>query len=164
VAECDRFAVAIHNNSITKEKSYYAVPIQQEGIYLHYWRDLLEESGYSAKDIPQAGGIDGKKIDLQIYDDRNDVQVAAKIAREIADSRALAVIGHYSSSTSLVAGKIYQAYGIPAITGSATADDVTKWNNWYFRSTFVNSRQGLFIGNYISKILKRSQFGQGSYG
>ena len=104
--------------------------------------------------VNQAGGINGKKIKLQIYDDRNDAQVAAKVAHEIVDSDALAVIGHYSSSTSLVAGKIYQAYGIPAISGSATADDVTRWNNWYFRSTFVNSRQGLFIANYIKKIFK----------
>lgn len=107
--------------------------------------------------VNQAGGINGKKIKLQVYDDRNDPKVAAEVAHKIVDSNALAVIGHYSSSTSLVAGKIYQAYGIPAISGSATADDVTKWNNWYFRSTFVNSRQGLFIANYISKILKRSQ-------
>ena len=40
-------------NNVTKEKSYYAVPIQQEAIYLHYWRDLLKELGYSAEDIPQ---------------------------------------------------------------------------------------------------------------
>ena len=40
-------------NNVTKEKSYYAVPIQQEAIYLHYWRDLLEELGYTAEDIPQ---------------------------------------------------------------------------------------------------------------
>ena len=113
--------------------------------------------------INQAGGIDGRKIELQVYDDQNDAQIAAEVAHEIVDSSALAVIGHYSSSTSLVAGKIYQAYGIPAITGSATADDVTKWNNWYFRSTFVNSRQGLFIANYIKKILKRSHPRQSLY-
>ena len=41
-----------YNNTV-KEKSYYAVPIYQEGIYFHYWRDLLEKSGYSKSDIPQ---------------------------------------------------------------------------------------------------------------
>lgn len=44
---------AYQYNSLTKEKSYYAVPILQEGIYLHYWRDLLTELGYSDADIPQ---------------------------------------------------------------------------------------------------------------
>ena len=40
-------------NNITKKKSYYAVPIYQEGVYLHYWRDMLEQLGYSSEDIPQ---------------------------------------------------------------------------------------------------------------
>ncbi len=40
-------------NNTAKTKSYYAVPIYQEGIYLHYWQDILEQSGYSASDIPQ---------------------------------------------------------------------------------------------------------------
>ena len=40
-------------NNTAQAKSYYAVPIYQEGIYLHYWQDLLEQLGYSASDIPQ---------------------------------------------------------------------------------------------------------------
>ncbi|MEM9272741.1 MAG: ABC transporter substrate-binding protein [Cyanobacteria bacterium P01_F01_bin.143] len=44
---------AYQYNNQTKKKSYYAVPILQEGIYLHYWRDLLTQLGYSDSDIPQ---------------------------------------------------------------------------------------------------------------
>ena len=90
-------------------------------------------------------------------DDQNDPQVAVEVAHKIVESNALAVIGHYSSDTALAAGKIYQAYGIPAVTGSATADEVTTWNNWYFRTVFSNSNQGLSIANYINKILERSR-------
>ncbi|ELS00313.1 ABC-type branched-chain amino acid transport system, periplasmic component [Xenococcus sp. PCC 7305] len=107
--------------------------------------------------INEAGGIKGRKIKLRVYDDKNDVKTATEIAHQIVESQALAVIGHYSSGNSLAAGKIYQAYGIPAITGSATADEVTKWNQWYFRSTFSNSDQGLFIANYVKKILDQPQ-------
>ena len=107
--------------------------------------------------INQAGGIKGKKLKLEVYDDQNNPQLAAEVAHKIVNSQALAVIGHYDSNTSLVASKIYQAYGIPAVTGSATADEITKWNTWYFRTVFANSNQGMFIANYIKKILKRSQ-------
>jgi len=107
--------------------------------------------------INQAGGINGHKLVLQVYDDHNDPQIAGKIAHEIVSSKALAVIGHYSSNASLVAGKIYQAYGIPAVTGSATADEVTKWNPYYFRTTLINSQQGMFMANYIYQIVKRSR-------
>ena len=40
-------------NNVTKKKSYYAVPIYQEGVYLHYWQDMLQQLGYEPKDIPQ---------------------------------------------------------------------------------------------------------------
>ncbi|MBZ8180130.1 ABC transporter substrate-binding protein [Oscillatoria salina] len=40
-------------NQVEQKKSYYAVPLYQEAVYLHYWRDWLEELGYSPQDIPQ---------------------------------------------------------------------------------------------------------------
>ena len=40
-------------NNVTKKKSYYAVPIYQEEVNLHYWRDLVEQAGYKDLDIPQ---------------------------------------------------------------------------------------------------------------
>ena len=40
-------------NNVTKKTSYYAVPIYQEGVYLHYWKDLLAQLGYKDSDIPQ---------------------------------------------------------------------------------------------------------------
>ncbi len=40
-------------NNVTKQGSYYAVPIYQQAHYLHYWRDLLAEVGFSEKDIPK---------------------------------------------------------------------------------------------------------------
>ncbi|MGK7875891.1 MAG: ABC transporter substrate-binding protein [Xenococcaceae cyanobacterium] len=45
-------AVSYYNKAEQK-RSYYAVPIGQATIYLHYWRDLLEQSGRSPRDIPQ---------------------------------------------------------------------------------------------------------------
>ncbi len=107
--------------------------------------------------VNKAGGIEGRKVQLKIYDDQGKIDVAEKVAREIVQSPAIAVIGHYSSSTSLAAGKIYQAAGIPAISGSATADAVTADNEWYFRTIFNDSFQGKFIATYLRKVLGSSE-------
>jgi branched-chain amino acid transport system substrate-binding protein len=104
--------------------------------------------------INQLGGIDGKPVKLLTYDDQNKPELAKKWALEIAkNSKVLAVIGHYNSSTSLAAAPIYKKYGIPAISGSATADELTRDNNWYFRTIFNNSDQGALLANYVSKVL-----------
>jgi branched-chain amino acid transport system substrate-binding protein len=105
-------------------------------------------------EINQEGGIDGRPIKLLVYNDQNKPELAKANALEIAtQTQALAVIGHYSSTTSLAASPIYKEYGVPAITGSATADALTNENNWYFRTIFNNSDQGALIANYVRKIL-----------
>ena len=47
------------------------------------------------------GGVNGKKVELQIFDDQNDPEIAREVATKIAESSsALAVLGHFYSSTS----------------------------------------------------------------
>ncbi|MBF0467757.1 MAG: ABC transporter substrate-binding protein [Desulfamplus sp.] len=100
--------------------------------------------------LNQAGGINGKKIILDMYDDEDDAEKAeAKALEIIKDSRAIAVIGHESSSCSISGGKIYSQHQIPAISPTSTDVMVTKGNEWYFRTTFNNNFQGRFLANYI---------------
>ncbi|MEL6556149.1 MAG: ABC transporter substrate-binding protein, partial [Cyanobacteria bacterium J06621_11] len=106
--------------------------------------------------VNQQGGIDGKPIKLEVFDDSNDSETAVKIAEEIATkSEALAVIGHRYSGTSIAAGEIYKEYGIPAISGSATAEAVTRGNAWYFRALFNNAAQARFLAQYTRKVLNQ---------
>ncbi|MEC4986265.1 MAG: ABC transporter substrate-binding protein, partial [Oscillatoria sp. PMC 1076.18] len=45
-------AVYLYNQQ-EKQRSYYAVPIYQATIYIHYWQDLLAKVGKNVDDIPQ---------------------------------------------------------------------------------------------------------------
>jgi branched-chain amino acid transport system substrate-binding protein len=104
--------------------------------------------------INEQGGIHGRSVELLIFDDQNQPERAQEIAQEIANhSQALAVIGHYTSAVSMAAAPFYQEYGIPAISGSATANALTKENDWYFRTIFHNRDQGMLLANYVRKIL-----------
>lgn len=110
-----------------------------------------------ADKVNRAGGIDGKQIELLIYDDRNDKRTAMKIATELTMSGdAMLVIGHYYSSTSAAAGEVYKKNGMPALTASASADSITVSNNWYFRIIPSNRFVAEFAANYIVKILNRT--------
>lgn len=104
--------------------------------------------------INQQGGINGRKLVLDAYDDQNKSDLARQRALEIVEkNRAVAVIGHYYSSCSLEGGKVYEAHGIPAITPGSTNVNVTRNNKWYFRTIFHDNAQGRYIANYLKKVL-----------
>jgi len=104
--------------------------------------------------LNRKGGINGRNVTLEVYDDKGDRDTAIKVAMEIAKkNKALLVIGHYFSSCSLAASKVYLKSRIPAITGSATAENITQKNEWYFAVAPNNNFQGSFLANYISSSL-----------
>ena len=117
---------------------------------------MLDGVNLCVAEINERGGVDGRKLEVLAYDDQNDKDIAREKARKVAqDSNALVVIGHYYSSISLEAGKIYNQYGIPAVTASATAPEVTEGNEWYFRVVPDTNFQGRFSAIYTHRILKQ---------
>jgi len=120
--------------------------------YLNGVRMVLDE-------INQQGGLNGKQIVLDTYDDQNKHQLATKRAQEIVQQkRAVGVIGHHFSSCSIAGGAVYKQYGIPAISPTSTNINVTLNNPWYFRVTFNDNYQARFLANYAVKILQKKQF------
>lgn len=108
--------------------------------------------------INQQGGIDGRKLEIYFRDDQNKPEWAEHIAQKLAEeNRVHLVLGHYNSSTSLSAGTIYKKNGIPAITGSASAESVTRDNEWYFRTVPGNILEAKFVASYMYDILSRDR-------
>ena len=126
---------------------------------------MVQGAQLYVEQINQQGGIDGKTIELLIFDDTTNVK---KTAKQVVNSSSIAVIGHYDSESSLIAAPIYQKHGIPSITGSATVDELTKNNDGAFRIIFNNSNQGALLANYAFKILKYKNasilYDEGVYG
>jgi branched-chain amino acid transport system substrate-binding protein len=130
---------------------------------------MLDGVNLYVDEVNKNGGINGRKLEVIAYDDQNDKVMARNKAMEIAkDSNTLVVIGHYYSSISLEGGKIYKEYGIPAVTASATAPEVTEGNDWYFRVVPDAILQGKFSALYIKNILEQEAayiiFEQDAYG
>ena len=130
---------------------------------------MLDGVNLYVEEVNKSGGINGRTLKVLAYDDQNDKVTARNRALEIAkDSKALVVIGHFYSSISLEGGKIYKQYGLPAITASATAPEVTEGNDWYFRVVPDTNLQGKFSAIYIKNILEQEAvnivFEQDAYG
>ena len=104
--------------------------------------------------INNEGGINGKKLELVIYDDRVKSQDAVAIARKLVEQDKVVgvVSGSYSTPTR-AAAPIYQRYGIPMIAAYATHPDITKAGNFIFRAGFLATVEGGAGGYLATKIL-----------
>ncbi len=69
----------------------------------------------------KAGGIDGRKIQLDVFDDQGDPTVGTNLARKIASEGYLAMIGTAESAVTIAMAPTLQQAQIPNITsGQAT--------------------------------------------
>ncbi len=108
-------------------------------------------------EVNENGGIGGKKIIADYFDDQNNPNTAPRIGVEIAKkNQAVAVIGHYQSNCSMSAGTVYKEHSIPAITPTSAVREITIGNEWYFRTAFTDTYQGRFLAIYAKNILKEN--------
>lgn len=110
-------------------------------------------SQLKAKQINEAGGINGKKLKLKFEDDEGRSTVAGNVATNIATNpKYLAVVGHFNSSCSLAGKEIYKRHGIVELSPGSTNVTVCEGSEWTFRNLYRDDFQGQFIAQYIQKI------------
>jgi branched-chain amino acid transport system substrate-binding protein len=82
----------------------------------------LNGAKLKVKEINDAGGIDGKKLELVIYDTKSDPTVIASVASQLVNQDKVPVaIGFTDSDSALALGPIFQQAGIPFVTPGATS-------------------------------------------
>lgn len=146
--------------SFKQETIYIAVAGPMSGQYQSESQSMLAGIRLALEHLRQQGGLPGKNIELLLYDDQDDPQLAATAATQIIqDNKALLVLGHFNSGASTAAGEVYKKSEIPAITASATAEAVTRGNMWYFRIVPNNQIQANFVANYLKYCLRKDDVG-----
>ncbi len=82
----------------------------------------LNGAKLKAKEVNDAGGIDGKQIELVVYDTKTDPTVIASVASQLLNSDKVPVaLGFTDSDSALALGPIFQQAGVPFVTPGATS-------------------------------------------
>lgn len=137
----------------SRDPLYIAVVGPMSGVGQEFGRAMVRGVEVYVDRVNAYGGIDGRPVRLLIYDDRDDPELARRRAEEIVgDGRALLVIGHGSTATSLAGEAIYRAANLSAITSLATGDD-TDDDPWYFRTIFDSETEGYYLAEYLRQVL-----------
>jgi len=113
------------------------------------------------KELNDGGGINGRKVNLIIYDDRLNPQEAVAIANKLIEKDKVVGVasGSYSGPTRVTA-PIFQKAGMPMVAGYAVHPDVTwdpkekKPNDFCFRNGFLGEIEGAAAAEFAVKNLK----------
>ncbi len=109
----------------------------------------------AAEDINQAGGINGRRIDLVIEDDQGNAERAATRASKLIDQdKVVAVIAGGISGNSRAGAPKAQVAQIPLLAPSATDPAVTIIGDYIFRACFIDTFQGEVMAKFAFNTLK----------
>ena len=109
----------------------------------------------AVEEINAAGGVNGKKIEIKVYDDQGKTQEAGTaVTRLITDDKVVAILGEVASGLSIAGGRVAQQYGVPMISPSSTNAQVTEVGDMIFRVCFVDGFQGYAGAKFAKDDLK----------
>jgi len=105
------------------------------------------------------GGVDigGTKylINYIFEDDQGSPEAAANAFRKLIDQdEVVAILGSVMSSCTLAGAPIAQDVGIPTISPTSTAVQVTRTGDYIFRSCFLDPFQGAVVASFARNDLK----------
>ena len=103
------------------------------------------------KEINDAGGINGQKVELVWGDDLCQPKDAGTVGSKFAaDKSIVAVIGHLCSSATLAAMPIYVRKELPTLSPTSTNPTIGDVGmGWFFRNCYTDDFQGKFLAVYV---------------
>ncbi len=108
------------------------------------------------KEINDAGGVLGKKLEFIVEDDQNQAATAPNaITKLIEQDKVLAVVGTYASKCSIPMAAIAKQSKVVMITPGSTNEKVTTEGGEYvFRACFIDPLQGKIGAQFATENLK----------
>jgi len=114
----------------------------------------LQSAQLAVKQINEAGGIDGRPLELVAYDDGAAPDQAASLARKLIeqDKVVASISGSYSGATR-AAAQIFQEAGIPMLSAYAIHPEITKTGDNIFRVGTLATIQGNVGAELVGNVL-----------
>jgi branched-chain amino acid transport system substrate-binding protein len=115
-------------------------------------RQMKNGAEMAVVDVNAAGGVLGKKLQLDMEDDACDPRQARSVAEKIADAKIPFVAGHICSSSSIPASEAYADGNVLQISPGSTNPLLTERKLWNVaRICGRDDQQGRVAGQYIAK-------------
>lgn len=113
---------------------------------------MLAGAKQAVGDINEAGGVLGGRVELIIGDDQCDPKQAVAVANRLVAQDVVFVAGHFCSSSSIPAAKVYEEEAVVMISPASTSPALTEQGQRYiYRVAGRDDQQGVVVGQYLAE-------------
>lgn len=108
----------------------------------------------AVEEINDQGGINGRPLELITRDDKQDPQIARKVARELCDKGVVAIIGHMTSTMAEAALPLTNENKMLMISPTVSTPKLSGIDDYFFRVVNANVYITNFQAAYAFEKLK----------
>jgi branched-chain amino acid transport system substrate-binding protein len=120
--------------------------------------EMLRGVAQAQSEINSSGGINGAMLKVTIADDADEAKTATEVAEAFGkDENILAVIGHFSSGSTLAAAEIYKNKQLVNVSPVSSSVKLTNFSKYNFRTIPSDHVAGRALGEYALKTLKKKK-------
>jgi len=133
------------------EVIHVAIVSSQTGGLAENGKDMANGALLAFEEANVAGGINGKRICVEVFDDQSDPKSAASVANLVCQKpEIVAVVGHLSSGCMSAAAPVYSRAGMPVVMPVPTNPKITKQGHTnLFRVPPTDDDQAPFLARYV---------------
>lgn len=147
-------ATSSHNSGDTSETIKIGLLTPRTGKVAQYGINVENAAKLAIDEVNAAGGIDGKQVEMIVYDNKGDATESINLFKRLVDNdEVVAIVGPVISSTALAVAPLAEQKGIPVITPTATNVDVTLDSDYMFRACFTDPYQGGIMSKFAASNL-----------
>ena len=115
-----------------------------------YGTVMVQAKQMAVDEINEAGGIDGRMIELVVEDSKCSAQDAITAYRKLTDVEDVKIIlGTSCSGAMLGAAPLAEAEGVVLFSASATNPDIAEAGDYIFRTAINDNQLGVDTGNVL---------------
>ena len=140
-------------SGVSSDPIVFGVSGPLTGNQAEYGKNWQEGFEIALDEINAEGGIDGREVEIDFQDSQGEAAQATTIAqRFVSDDSVLAVIGDFSSATSMVASPLYQRGGLLQLGITNSHPDFTESGDFIFSPSVTQEVEGRVIADGASEL------------
>ena len=107
----------------------------------------------AVEEINSRGGINGRPVELITKDDQQNPEVALRVDRELVDEGVVAIIGHMTSSMSMVAMPFVNKRKVLMISPTTSTNKATGIDDYFIRMMPPNKSETDHLARHAFKVM-----------